>query len=665
MFLHNRFSIIAATLLTTWAPACIVDDISSLGRPCANDLDCPLASCDVVTKVCVVASMEDAATIDSFLSADVDAAVSDLLLDAAPDPDMAPDTIPDPPPPIASDDGWQWVHPLPQGQALASIWGDANDNLWAVGIGGTILRYDGYYWRKEDSSTTETLSSVWGSDSDHIWAIGSKGTVVTRDSQGWKLHSQSDIPATASLIGISGTSATDLWICDLEGRAYYSNDGSTFPEVKHSFASGFLDVTAVGPGQAIFARGQKSTVQYGLGGWLESEPGAGTSYSVWGTATDDFWAVGKAGLRARNTSGDWITFVDPPLTNSLYRVRGSSSSNVWAVGSSGQLQHFDGLQWTAEESALDVSLSGLWVDNNKVVYAGAYGHIGKYANGTASAMTTQFTSGSIRGAWQNMDTAGDDLWFVGEKGLILHYDATGLTVVPSGTEQTLRGIWGSSATSIWAVGHGGTLLHYDGLSWAVQTKPELTSSLYAIHGVDSTSVWAVGAKGTIIKRGIAGWSTPVDPAPTAKYLYSVWVGAKNAVWAGGSSGTILKYDGQKWAVAADTTTTSSLYALWGNSTNTEIWAAGTGGGLIRYADGTWASVGSPTSKTIYNLSGVDVDSLRLVTGGGEIFRRSSSGWLTETSGIARELYGAVTNSKGNWIFGKGGAILKNTTSVVP
>jgi len=49
---------------------------------------------------------------------------------------------------------------------------------------------------------------------------------------------------------------------------------------------------------------------------------------------------------------------------------------------------------------------------------------------------------------------------VGFEGALLHYDGTAWAPIPSGTEEGLNGVWGSSAEDVFVVGGSGTILHY-------------------------------------------------------------------------------------------------------------------------------------------------------------------------------------------------------------
>ena len=43
-------------------------------------------------------------------------------------------------PPICHE-GWCWENPFPQGNALAAVWADPANNVWAVGKAGTVLTF--------------------------------------------------------------------------------------------------------------------------------------------------------------------------------------------------------------------------------------------------------------------------------------------------------------------------------------------------------------------------------------------------------------------------------------------------------------------------------------------------------------------------------------------
>lgn len=68
-----------------------------------------------------------------------------------------------------------WQNPLPQGNALLSIWGTDDNNVWAVGDAGTVLKWDGKAWTAQSLMTNASLSAVWGTDAKNVWVVGGGG----------------------------------------------------------------------------------------------------------------------------------------------------------------------------------------------------------------------------------------------------------------------------------------------------------------------------------------------------------------------------------------------------------------------------------------------------------------------------------------------------------
>jgi|GEM_PF-2170615 len=67
---------------------------------------------------------------------------------------------------------------VPSGVTFNSVWGSSENNVFAVGTGGTIIHYDGTSWTKMTSSTTNNLLSVFGVVGGDVIAVGANGTVI-------------------------------------------------------------------------------------------------------------------------------------------------------------------------------------------------------------------------------------------------------------------------------------------------------------------------------------------------------------------------------------------------------------------------------------------------------------------------------------------------------
>ena len=106
----------------------------------------------------------------------------------------------------------QLVLPFLNGVAAAS----AND-VWAVGgfNKALILHWNGTRWRRVPSPLTKaTLNDVTAISAKDAWAVGSgtRGTLVLHwNGVAWHRARSPAVRSGAGLIGISGTSARDLW----------------------------------------------------------------------------------------------------------------------------------------------------------------------------------------------------------------------------------------------------------------------------------------------------------------------------------------------------------------------------------------------------------------------------------------------------------------------
>jgi len=136
--------------------------------------------------------------------------------------------------------------------------------------------------------------------------------------------------------------------------------------------------------------------------------------------------------------------------------------------------------------------------------------------------------------------SANDVWAVGtsentlgnSQTLILHWDGTAWSIVPSPTtgmvEGNLFGVAAVSTSDVWAVGDSGsgTLIEqWNGSSWNVVSSPSpstLANLLFAVAIVSATDIWAVGesqnatsgiAQTLIEQWNGSSWSVVSSPNP--------------------------------------------------------------------------------------------------------------------------------------------------------
>ncbi len=201
------------------------------------------------------------------------------------------------------------------------------------------------------------------------------------------------------------------------------------------------------------------------------------------------------------------------------------------------------INWDGNQAVLPVVGSsadfyGLWSSASAAVAVGSGGVLARQSGASWTATTLAAASGlTLRGVF---GVAPSNLWIVGDSGLILRWNGTTATAVPSGVTDTLHAISGSAANNLWAVGDRGRVLHSDG------------------------NTWTVDAAGSGL---------------TTEALYAVTVTSAGVVYAVGNNGTLLRYSGQKWR-ALDSGTIAPLRAVW-QSGGGDILIAGQGGSILR------------------------------------------------------------------------------------
>ena len=270
---------------------------------------------------------------------------------------------------------------------------------------------------------------------------------------------------------------------------------------------------------------------------------------VWGTSSNDVYAVGVDGAIGRYDGTGWSAMTGGTSEDlgvvcgrsfeSLYAVWGTSSNDIYAVGDFGTILHYDGTEWHEMTSGTGTYFRAVWGTSSSDIYAVGYYDILHYDGSVWGTMRTG-TSSPLMGVW---GTSSSDVYAVGYNGTILHYDGSVWGAMTSGTSSHLWGVWGTSSSDVYAVGSGGLILHYDGTSWSEMTSG--TSSLSGVWGTSSSDIFAVGYEAMILRYDGTSWSEMASG--TSSDLSGVWGTSSSDIFAVGYDGTIVHYDGTGWS----------------------------------------------------------------------------------------------------------------------
>ncbi len=104
---------------------------------------------------------------------------------------------------------------------ILDMFGTSEDDVFGVGWGGAIVRFDGAMWQAMDSGTEDSLRGVWASGPDDVYAVGDDETVLRYDGSAWTELFGSGF---ADYFGVTGFEAEHI-VAPREDDAVYFSDG--------------------------------------------------------------------------------------------------------------------------------------------------------------------------------------------------------------------------------------------------------------------------------------------------------------------------------------------------------------------------------------------------------------------------------------------------------
>ncbi|MBI5136812.1 MAG: hypothetical protein HZA24_05680 [Nitrospirae bacterium] len=262
--------------------------------------------------------------------------------------------------------------------------------------------------------------------------------------------------------------------------------------------------------------------------------------------------------------------------------------------------------------------------------------------------------------WTRQDTAATDylagVWaapsgaaFVtGYNGRVLHFDGSRWENHPTGVSNDFNGIWGSGPDDVFAVADRGVIFHWDGRCWARQDSG--TENLFfGVWGSGPADVWAVGGRGNVAHYDGLRWQ-PVDVGVDAHFV-SVWGTGPDNVYIAGDGGVLLHRTGGAWTREALDTDTL-LRWIWGTGP-ADAWVAGDDG-VVRHFDGhAWRPVDIGTAQAVRGgwaadgVNGLVGDDGLLMAGAGTALAPARTGPFADLAATA-----------GDWAVGTGGSVLR-------
>jgi hypothetical protein len=158
--------------------------------------------------------------------------------------------------------------------------------------------------------------------------------------------------------------------------------------------------------------------------------------------------------------------------------------------------------------------------------------------------------------------------------IVLHYDGTAFTAVTLPGEplgRALFKIWGTSSDDLFVVGEAGIIWHKEGAEWVNQSDPPVANgTLTTVHGCSRDDVYAVGGRDVLHFDGTA-WSKV--ELSLGNDVNGVYCAAPDSVGITGMGGLKQRLVNGEWQNEFASDPHGDLHSIWADEEGS-FWVAG-------------------------------------------------------------------------------------------
>jgi type II secretory pathway pseudopilin PulG len=595
-------------------------------------------------------------------------------------------------------------------------------NIFSAGGSGKIWKNNGSSWSENKDTGSETWNAIDILSTTAGWTVGNSGTVAQYG--GGTTWTETTVPSSANMYGVVALTTTNVWACGANGRFWrYTGSWSMVTDTGNEN----WRAIAANSATSIWAVGDGGKIAYYNGtSWNENiaSPTGENLYALHILSASDIWATGSNGIVLHYDGSSWSIQADTGGGENWRGIAMTSATSGFVTGLGGEIFEYtttsyspsgtftssvidggvgsnvwDSVSWTetlpagsditiATRSGNTATPNGTWSGWSGGLTDPTGSAIGSnssryiqyqisFTRATDTQQTPQLddillvfnvpTGQHLRG----IDVVSvNDIWAVGNNGVILHYNGSTWASVSSPVGTILYKIDMVSATDGWAVGASGVILHYNGSAWSSFSSP-VSNDLNSIHMVSATDGWAVGASGKILHYNGANWSQNMDTGaevwstvsmasstigfiggssvfnmaeydaagntwteftgPVSTAIHEIKMFSDGTGWAVGDSGKILYYNGSNWSENLDTGGDSWETVAFASAN--KGWAFGDANNALKWDGTSWTTQSMPTTQTLYDLATVNTINAWAVGRSGTIIHFDQSA-LYEMSGTA-------------------------------
>jgi photosystem II stability/assembly factor-like uncharacterized protein len=309
------------------------------------------------------------------------------------------------PPPVLPADRWD-----------TAAWREAP--LAWVSVPTAPSKPRGARWSTRAAGTGEALSAVFGTSRNDLW-IGSDGGGLLRTKDGGRTFARAEIGE--AVVALWGAGPDDLWVLG-KRHAYRVRGGTSLATL--SVEGDFRRVSGISATDVWIAAGELLHTTDGGATFRHADPDSHVRRTdeVWAKSPTDVWATIPFGaVRSADGGRTWAHSSLVVSSEDDFRLRGSPTE-IWIIGYRlGPSRSTDGgLTWREEGLApsTDVGRQRYWVDlwsTGSWAWAATDKEILVRAGKTPWARSLD--ARGLRAIWAG---GPDDVWAVGDAGMVLH-----------------------------------------------------------------------------------------------------------------------------------------------------------------------------------------------------------------------------------------------------
>ncbi len=235
-------------------------------------------------------------------------------------------------------------------------------------------------WAYEQTPVKLNLNSVYFVTDQDGWAVGDSGTILKRSNRGWISYKS---PTNVNLFSVFMIKANDGWIVGERGVILHYN-GEEWEMAKSPTIMNLYSVKFNSPDNGVAVGGYGQVLVYRNKEWVQIENLSMANLSVSG-GPGKYWISGyQEGVSVPivSLSADSLEFKDK-FENNHYTIRSIHFVNEnegWAVGENDFMLHYDGNKWNSESLSINFpALRSVHFNKNKIgLSAGFNGTVLKY-----------------------------------------------------------------------------------------------------------------------------------------------------------------------------------------------------------------------------------------------------------------------------------------------